>query len=125
MIDLLDEWDPELEIAHPKTVTETSLRTHADYPNKRVIVHYMQPHIPFIGEYGQKIQEQIEHRSVWKPLRKSNSPVTVDEVWRAYDENLDMVFDYVDQLLTNVSGKVVISADHGNMVGERHGPVPT
>lgn len=125
VIDLLDEWDPELEIAHPETVTETALRAHADYPNKRVIVHYMQPHIPFIGEYGRTVQEQIDYRSVWKPLRKGTCPVTVDEVWEAYDENLDLVFDYVEELLANLSGKVVITADHGNMVGERHGPFPT
>lgn len=125
VIDLLDEWDPELEIAHPQTVTETALRAHADYPNKRVIVHYMQPHIPFIGEYGRAVQERINYRSVWKPLRNGDCPVTVDEVWRAYDENLDVVFDYVEELLSEISGKVVLSADHGNMVGERHGPFPT
>jgi hypothetical protein len=125
VIDLLNKWDPEIETAHPNTVTEAALRAHADYPNKRVIIHYMQPHIPFIGEYGREIQEQLDYRSVWKPLRNNTCPVTIDEVWEAYDENFDIVFDYVRELVTNVSGKVVITADHGNMVGERHGPFPT
>lgn len=125
VVDLLDEWDPDLEIAHPETVTEAARRAHEDYPEKRVIVHYMQPHIPFIGEYGRTVQDRIDYRSVWKSLRDGDAPVTIDEVWRAYDENLELVFDYVDQLLTDISGKVVVSADHGNMVGERHGPFPS
>lgn len=125
VIDLLDDWDPELEIAHPETVTDAALRAHEEFPNKRVIVHYMQPHIPFIGEYGWELQDRIGQRSVWKALRNGHRPVEIDEIWRAYRENLDLVLDYVGELLSAVSGKTVISADHGNMVGERHGPIPT
>lgn len=124
-IDLLDEWDPELEIAHPETVTNAALRAHNAYPNKRVIVHYMQPHIPFIGKYGQTIQERIDDRSIWEPLRDGRTDVTLNETWKAYDENLRLVLNYVEQLLSEISGKVVLSADHGNMVGERQGPIPT
>lgn len=125
VIDVLDEWDPDLEIAHPETVTDAARRAHEQFPNKRVIVHYMQPHIPFIGEYGRTIQERIDDRSVWEPLRDGRTDVTLEEVWRAYDENLNFVFKYVDRLLSDISGKVVLSADHGNMIGERQSPLPT
>jgi hypothetical protein len=125
VIDLLDEWDPDLEIAHPETVTRAALDAHNQFPNKRVIVHYMQPHIPFIGEYGQELQERIDHRSVWVELRNGDKPVSIDEIWNAYRENLDLVLEYVEKLLSTISGKVVISSDHGNMVGERHSPIPT
>ena len=125
VIDLLEDWDDELETAHPKTVTQTALDAHQRFPNKRLIVHYMQPHIPFIGEYGQKLQNEIDYWSVWKPLRSGETSFTHEDVWRAYSENLDVVFGFVEDLLKRVDGKTVISADHGNMIGERQGPIPT
>lgn len=125
VIDLLDEWDEDLEIAHPNTVTEAAREAHEQFPNKRVIVHYMQPHIPFIGEKGRKITEQVGNRNAWVPFRNGNRPLSIEELWTGYNENLDLVFDYVEELLNEIDGKVVISADHGNMVGERQGPVPT
>lgn len=33
--------------------------------------------------------------------------------------------EYVDLLLDDISGKIVVFADHGNFVGERQGPIPT
>jgi hypothetical protein len=42
-----------------------------------------------------------------------------------YNENLEIAFEYVTELLNEVDGRVIISADHGNMIGERQGPLPT
>jgi len=46
-------------------------------------------------------------------------------VWEAYNENLDIVLTEIEALLDELDGKSVITADHGNLVGERLGPVPT
>ncbi|QHS18268.1 hypothetical protein GWK26_02850 [haloarchaeon 3A1-DGR] len=125
VIDLLDDWDEDLEIAHPETVTEAAKRAHEQYPNKRIIVHYMQPHIPFIGDRGLEIQDRAGFRNVWIPFRNGESPISVAEAWEGYNENLDVAFDYVNELLDEIEGRVILSADHGNMVGERQTPVPT
>ena len=125
VIDLLDDWDDELEIAHPETVTEAAKRAHEQYPNKRVIVHYMQPHLPFIGERGLEIRERLGIRNGWIPFRQGDTSVSVGELWEGYNENLDIAFEYVEELLSKIEGRVVLSADHGNMVGERQGPIPT
>jgi hypothetical protein len=125
VIDLVEDWDPELEIAHPRLVTDRAKAAHERYPNKRIIVHYMQPHIPFIGEYGRTVQERADRRSVWKQFRVGEFPVSVDEAWRAYVDNLEFVLEFVEELFEGTNGKFVISADHGNLVGERQGPVPT
>jgi len=124
-IDLLDDWDEELEIAHPETVTEAAKSAHEQYPNKRVIVHYMQPHLPFIGERGLEIRERLGIRNGWIPFRQGDISVTVGELWEGYNENLEIAFDYVDDLLSEIDGRVVLSADHGNMVDERQCPLPT
>jgi hypothetical protein len=125
IVDLLDEWDDDLEVVHPKTVVNAARRTHETFPNKRIIVHFMQPHYPFIGEYGQQIQEGLEGRSVWRPLQKGEIDLDLDQVWRAYNENLGVVLSHLEELIKELDGKTVISADHGNMVGERQGPIPT
>lgn len=125
VVDLLDEWDEDLEIAHPETVTQAAREVHEEYPNKRVIVHYMQPHLPFIGERGLELREQVGQRNAWIPFRNGQRPITIDELWEGYNENLEIAFDYVSELLNNIDGRVVISADHGNMVNERQGPLPT
>jgi len=125
VIDLLHDWDEELGTVHPETVVEAGLKANDEFPNKRLIIHFMQPHIPFIGEYGREIQNSIDYWSVWKPLRTGEASVTLNDVWRAYNENFDFVLARVKTLLDEIGGKTVISADHGNLIGERQGPIPT
>ena len=125
VIDLLDEWDEDLEIAHPETVTNAAKGAHKQYPNKRIIVHYMQPHLPFIGTRGLEIRDKLGQRNGWIPLRNGEASVSLDEFWEGYDENLEIAFEYVTELLNEIDGRIVISADHGNMIGERQGPIPT
>lgn len=125
VVDLLDDWDEDLEIAHPKTVTKAAKDVHETYPHKRVIVHYMQPHLPFIGERGLELRERIGQRNAWIPFRNGNNTISIEELWEGYNENLDIVFEYVSRLLDDISGKTVVSSDHGNMIGERQTPIPT
>jgi len=42
----------------------------------------------------------------------------------AYQTNLDVVLKEVDELLTSATGKTVVTADHGELLGERMSPVP-
>lgn len=135
VVDLLKEWNDELQTVHPETVVNAAIEAHEEYPNKRHIVHFMQPHFPFIGDYGKEIAAKgwslNEGHSVpvpdtvWQQLRKGQDQVSEEVVLEAYYENLDIVLDHVENLLDAVSGRIVISADHGNMVGERIGPFPT
>jgi len=132
VIDLLDEWDPELQTVHPQTVVDVAREAHAEFPNKRIIVHFMQPHVPFIGETGRQItakgwgsdqsEEGLSGQTIWQQLREG-SFTNESLVWKAYRENLDIVLSHVDDLIENLSGKTVISSDHGNLVGEKLYPV--
>ncbi|WP_276278066.1 alkaline phosphatase family protein [Haloarcula regularis] len=105
---------------HPETVTEHALAAHESYPNKRLMVHYLQPHQPYIGPYG---RERFDAgRGLIDTVKKTNP--TREELLRAYRENLDLVLDEVETLLAELPGKTVISADHGEMLGERMRPIP-
>jgi hypothetical protein len=142
VVDLLDDWDDDLETVHPDTVVNAALDAHRRFPDKRLIVHFMQPHFPFIGETGRQItakgwsteqgdkdkkKSSSESQTVWQQLRAGTdrTNLTQELAWKAYRENLDVVLDSLEQLLDGVDGQTVVSADHGNMVGERFRPIPS
>jgi hypothetical protein len=137
------DWDEAEETVLPERVVDRTLKTAKSHPNKRLISHFMQPHYPFIGELG----NQIAHRgyaqknstngadadtgggyranyTVWGKLQYNLDGLTKEFVWEAYKENLEIVLDHVTQLIERLDGKTVITADHGNLVGERLSPVP-
>jgi hypothetical protein len=108
------------QTTHPTVVTEHTIEAAKKYPNKRLLVHYLQPHQPYIGSYG---MERFDHGRGLIDTVKKNNP-TKEELFRAYRENLNIVLDEVEKLLNQLQGKTVISADHGEMLGERMTPIP-
>ena len=105
---------------HPETVTEHALAAHKSHPNKRLLVHYFQPHQPYIGPYGKK---RFDPGRGLIDTVKNNDP-SREELLRAYRENLELVLEEVETLLAELPGKTVVSADHGEMLGERMRPIP-
>ncbi|GEM_PF-5705567 len=47
-----EHWDSELNTVHLKDVYETALRYVHLYPNKKMIIHFIQPHYPFLCYKG-------------------------------------------------------------------------
>ena len=120
-------WDEEYGTVLPETVTEYAERAARDYPNKRLVVHYMQPHYPFIEsktKFDKGHLTDTEGENVWNQLLRGILDVDRDEIWRIYEENLDRALPHVEELMEELDGKTVVTADHGNMVGERSFPVP-
>jgi bisphosphoglycerate-independent phosphoglycerate mutase (AlkP superfamily) len=66
-----------------------------------------------------------EEPGIWNQRRDGSVDVPLDAVWEAYVENLEVVLEEVDKLLDDLGGKTVVTADHGNLVGERLSPIPT
>lgn len=118
-----DNWDEEHRTVLPEAVTEAAIRIFSEYPDKRLVVHYMQPHYPFIGETGQSIEHQAtfvpnpKYSSVWERLAAGEIPESV--VRKAYRENLDLVLPEVEKLSMKVPGKMIVTSDHGNLFGQR------
>lgn len=130
---LKDDWDPELQTVRPEVVADEARRIATAYPDKRLIVHFMQPHFPFIGETGRQLDQggivmnvdgaEPGDLMIWAKLMYG----LVDErrVRTAYRENLELVLDVVEDLLADLPGRAVITSDHGNLVGDRLWPIPT
>lgn len=69
----------------PSKVTEAAIEAHEQYPNKRVIVHYMQPHFPVVDPDWEYVNDEIRHwRHIWWPVS-----ISIDAVKQAYRANLE------------------------------------
>lgn len=103
----------DLGTTPPEPVTNAAIRTHRADPDRRLLVHYVQPHVPFIhcpDRYGGFGRGQV---SVWRGLERGE--YDVEEVWQDYGRNLLTVLNSVETLVDNVKGDVVVSSDHGNL----------
>ncbi len=124
-------WNQELQTVHPRKMVEVAERVKHEYPDKRKIFWFMQPHYPFIGE--KKVRNEIDmsdvdirHRIfthnkddikiIWERLYQSE--FDVDEIKKAYRANLNYVMDYVGKLIKKLEGRIIITSDLGNCFGE-------
>jgi len=122
-------WDDDSGTVLPETTTAHAVDAAADYPNKRLLVHYLQPHYPFVGSdtdpfTAEQAFDRPDEPDCWDQVLRGELRVDPADVWRAYRATLDRALDSVADLFAAVDGKIVVSADHGNMVGERARPVP-
>lgn len=116
-------WDDEFKTVQPEPVVEAAERAAEEYPNKRLVVHFLQPHYPFIGPTG-RANFDVDTLAFWHDFHRGKVEVSDDLLWRAYRENVDIVLPAVRQLLGSLFGRTVVSADHGQMLGDRAFPVP-
>lgn len=101
-------------------LTDVAVEAHRNHPDKRIIVHYMQPHLPILDPEMEHINEMLE------PTRGQYWPVdtTMAELREAYAANLEYVLKYVEDLIEKIEGKIIVTADHGELLGERQSPIP-
>ncbi|QZX99908.1 sulfatase-like hydrolase/transferase [Halobaculum rubrum] len=113
-------WNDSLGTLLPDTVTARAVEAMREEAPERLIVHYNQPHHPFVARDGDGRRTEFdlgEGTNVWQELRVGN--VSRDEVWDAYVDNLRYVLDSLPALLENIDADtVVITSDHGNALGE-------
>ena len=131
---LAEGWDEATGTVRAETMTDAALNAAERLPNKRLVVHYMQPHYPFVPSETQFDKDHLQSidgdgsdpagENVWNKKFVGSLDVSPEELWSIYVENLEYVLDSVEQLLNSLSGKVVVTSDHGNYVGERASPIP-
>ena len=141
-------WDERIQTVHPKEVNKHATVAFCIYPKKKVILHYVQPHAPYIcyKGYGTKalirkqysksrllefIMRHIKHETLWKIADRFGALPTdgVGYLWKevgrdgiikGYTEDLKLVLRYVKQLMDKYpKKKFVITSDHGERLGEK------
>lgn len=103
-------------VAVPELVTDAAIHTGRHTDAERTIVHYMQPHAPYLQELDDNRLPDL-HLAPFDALRTGEA--SREEVWDAYLDNLRLVLRSVGTLLDNFDAeRVVITADHGELFGE-------
>ena len=121
-------WDRDTNTVLPETTTEYAEQAAEQFPDKRLIVHYIQPHFPFINAEAElrarSPDPAAEGKDLWSEIMFDRIDVSDAAVWKLYADNLKTTLPHVEDLLENLIGKTVITSDHGNMIGERSFPIP-
>jgi len=141
-------WDYELGTVPPSTVYDYAVDAIQKYPEKRVIIHFMQPHLPFVNKntcraFNQEVKRilglDIDVSTLIKvgenPLTYRNRAVKKllidgykiegirDIMIKGYRENLKLTLPYVEKLVGLLSGRTVVTSDHGEAFGEKLHPL--
>lgn len=131
-----DDWDDQHNTVFPEVMAKRALEAAECYPDKRLLVHFIQPHYPFVGEdsLGERDVFSIREQALGNEDAVQRNPtpfellergtVTRQEVWAAYRSNLELAMPSVEKLLSELGGKSVVTADHGNAIGEWARPFP-
>lgn len=118
---LLDEvweygWDDESGTVPPRAVTDRAIDAGRHGDGSRLIVHYLQPHAPYVEQSEQGVTAL--HSEPLESLRRGE--LSEEKAWEAYLENLRLVLSEVGLLIENLDAdRVVLTADHGEAFGEK------
>lgn len=124
-----------LDVVHPAEVTNRAWEVWQEEDLDRLVLHYMQPHIPFrsrpewfgerenLANFAEADRDgetpyQQESTEVWKRLAAGD--LEPDAVWAGYRDNLRWVREDIDRLRTAVGEEteLLLTSDHGNAMGE-------
>lgn len=106
-------------VLRPKAITAEATRHFGKSGANKYIIHYIQPHAPFlncVGKYDSIADEAGQSQNVWRGLRDGDFDKS--EVRKDYGQNLLLVLDQVETLIKNFEGDVAVTSDHGNAMGE-------
>jgi len=116
--DLEKNWSPEY--VHNEAIKSFE-------SDKRIVVHFMQPHAPYFGSQADKIREKCGYElSAWGGNSElshlldlaQKGKIDRETLMELYIGNLNVVLDYALSLAKEFGGKTVITSDHGEMLGE-------
>lgn len=156
-------WNDELGTVPPEEVNDAAVAARLIHRDKRLIIHYLQPHAPYLPPAEQCLVQRVlrSHelglcasfltnritRAAWSALTAYPSlcnlvikiraeisgkarfrPIDIELRRRgkaglltAYQNNLERVLESLKELLNRLPpGKTVVTADHGELLGENN-----
>jgi len=129
LLGLLDEvwrdtWDEDLGTIRPEPLTSRAVAHHRTGGYDRLVVHYMQPHWPYVTDpvmYGFDPAVVTGDGSTDNPFDLQNrGELSRADHLRRYEANLEYVVEHVRETLLNAvdADTVAITADHATLLGE-------
>lgn len=99
-------------------LTDRAITVGRELNPPKLIIHYLQPHVPYIAAALEEDRE-LNHieSNPFDALREGEADS--EAIWEAYLDDLRLCIDSIRLLLQNLDApKVVITADHGEAFGE-------
>jgi len=100
----------------PDAVMDYTIQAARTLDSDRLIAHFMQPHSPYFSTSRNYEDLEEYEQKPFEFLKKGEK----EKVWGAYIDNLRYVLDYMEVLIENFDGSIVLTADHGELMGD-HG----
>ena len=167
IIDVWDfGWNEAVGTVPPEEVNAAAIDAKLTHPDKRLIIHYLQPHAPYIS-LANKAPESVlspdklragvfllrnpvlryfwnilsgesrflknifVNKVVWKisglfgplpslPMNDALRLVGRKGLLIAYEANMRIVLTHVAKLVDHLQGKIVVTSDHGELLGEKN-----
>lgn len=158
IIDVWDYgWDKKMGSVPPSMITNAAKKAVNNSPNKRFIIHYMQPHYPYLSmgpmekEFGNRkktkgkewrestleyylktpLLKLLGQEPIWKIKKffEISPRGELEKLWREigsnkkiwrelYKDNLKKVLRECSKLIRHLEGRVIVTSDHGECLGE-------
>lgn len=103
------------KIAFPDHIIERLGQIVEEYDDKRLLLHFHQPHAPYVGPTAKEHSNPDKYHPLGIPHKYARD---------AYQETLNMILSKIPETVEMLDGKTVISADHGDLLGDRGWPIP-
>lgn len=130
------QWDDEAGTVLPGVLSDAAIRIWEDANPERMIVHYVQPHKPYVQasdsakmereDFTFNLLKVFASRALrtypdFKKAEARRGKISDAELRNLYRENLEYVVDSLEEtILQRLDADLVISADHDELLGE-HG----
>ncbi len=117
------DWDEKMGTILPENVNLKVLQALTRYPDKKLIIHYLQPHDPYISENYKKyfnLKQAEENKNHLRQPDYIKMEEGIEGIRKAYEENLNVVMNAITEILPSLKGRILIIGDHGEYLGE-HG----
>jgi len=134
-----DQWDETYHTVLPQTIYKIVIDVIQKYTGKRLIIHFMQPHYPYIDYNANQTNRRVlsnsnqETDSIVKIKKKSSflsmysgqiyTTMDKDTQIQAYKKNLELVLNFVEKLINILPGTTIVTSDHGEAFGEKIFPL--
>jgi len=127
-----DGWDGIYHTVLPEIMYDYVLDALVKYPHKKLIIHFMQPHYPYIGHKIAENSVKILKEKKKKGFKNNFFNIYSGNIYRLidkkehlkiYKDNLLRALPTVKKLINKLPGITIITSDHGEAFGEKIFPL--
>lgn len=114
------DWSDEKSTCLPKALIRDAKSARRLFPEKKLVIHFMQPHYPFVeselDNKGHTPSLSDSETSVWEDVMLGE--VSHEQAIAGYEANLEFIIEQITDFIENLEGRTVVTSDHGNYTGE-------